>query len=219
MLKISLIVLSLFFSSAHAEFQIKDPNHLLDQVTAFQGQIPFGQAFEMGDSMVGQTQLCRIVCSSKANCKEVCMPPVHLLSNVKSVASDACVFTNQTEGDPDSASDMTVTRDAYERSRGNFVILYLVEGLGGSKPGPKDFTTIEAATEIEYVLADQSRLKAMTVRLTQNFWNTSQNTYKQLPLSLTVGQNVPGISSMLEVHPNPDTLKTPIFKVLSTHRN
>ena len=220
---LSVLAISLFLSLtagsyARADYEIRDPNHLLDQVGQFLGHVSFDQAFLLGDELTGMTQVCRLVCKN-GSCQELCGPAVQISTRVKEATPDTVTFVNQAGDDPDSAGEMQVTRAMYDRSQGNYVVLYLAEGLSGLKPGAKDYATIDALVSGSYRLENQAVVPALTVRLTQYVWVEKQQKYVPLPEALTVGQGLPSIAQLVMIQPNPDQQKTPLFRVLSVKRH
>lgn len=54
-----------------------------------------------------------------------------------------------------------LSKVVFDRVQGNFIVLYLAEGLGGDVPGDKDFATIDSFEQGEFSLNDGSELSAI----------------------------------------------------------
>ena len=198
--------------SANAAFRIDDPSGIIPQADKFLGDLKFETSFKVGDGMDGKSQFCKI-----SSGKETCYPSVGISSKVSQVLSDKAVMLTKSDGD-DDGSDWTVNRIDFEKVKGDFITLYLVIGLGGDKPGDKDFATIEKGETSTFVMESGAKVPAFTATITQNIWQASSAKYTQKKVALTVGQGLPAISQLLAVQPDPGILKTPIFKVVKFAR-
>ena len=178
------VCVSLGAVSAQAEYKIDDPNAVIPQVQKFLGDLKFETSFHVGDQMDGESRFCKI-----SNGKEVCYPPITITSRVTQVAADKAVMLTKS-GEDDDGTEWVVKRETFEKLNGNFVLMFLVEGLGGDKPGPQDSALIEKGEEGVFVLADGSKVPGYTVWITQNIWQAASHTYSQKKVALTDRKSV-----------------------------
>lgn len=210
------VFLSFFSILVHAEFRIDDPSGILGQTTTFLGPVKFQDAFKVGDEMQGITQSCRLICRG-GDCKEVCSTPFDVVSKVASTSDVAATLSTSTAGE--EPSDYTVTREVFEKVGGNWIRLYLEQGLAnGGKPGEKDFATIQKSEDRDFSLADGSALKTKKVWIEYNKWNDDSEEFKVTQFALSVAKDVPAVGQLVEVHDQPAKLKTPLFKVTAVKR-
>jgi len=212
-----LVASALFAQSSNAAYRIEDPNNILDEMRQFLAPAnTFVDAFQLDDLMRGETRACRVVCR-RGSCNEVCTPPMILSSTVHQVASDEVVLKNQIEGDNSTISYFVLTEDQYTANEGNFLLLYLREGLGGSPPGENDYSILQGFSLEDYTLLDETVIPSMKLRV-ESFAKQNNGKYKAQKENLRIGKGLPGVAQLLEVHSDPDNLKTPLFKVISVKR-
>lgn len=197
------LLLSFFMlSNAFAGFQINDPNGLLTTVDTYLNAYNFDTAFQVGDIVNYEHRECTYVKDEAGNHIANCSPIVGHKDKVLETYPDKVIILNHDHTDH-SESKMTLTREAFEATNGNYLRFYL-----NSYATQSDLETVEVNIEqvsFENYPVQDSTIQAIRVFYTINMCQKISDTEEEcfiLPEEMLLGRGIPVLAQQLEHIPN-----------------